>query len=47
LPRSGCLDPAIARKDRQAGVHPNVISHGYTASFHAEFDWTGTLDPTP
>jgi isopenicillin-N epimerase len=35
------------RKDRQAGVHPNVISHGYTAGFHAEFDWTGTLDPTP
>ncbi len=35
------------RKDRQAGVHPNVISHGYTAGFHAEFDWTGTQDPTP
>jgi isopenicillin-N epimerase len=35
------------RSDRQAGVHPNVISHGYTAGFHAEFDWTGTLDPTP
>jgi isopenicillin-N epimerase len=35
------------RKDRQAGVHPNVISHGYMAGFHAEFDWTGTLDPTP
>jgi isopenicillin-N epimerase len=35
------------RKDRQAGVHPTVTSHGYTAGFHAEFDWTGTLDPTP
>jgi isopenicillin-N epimerase len=35
------------RRDRQAGIHPNVISHGYTAGFHAEFDWTGTLDPTP
>jgi isopenicillin-N epimerase len=35
------------RADRQAGIHPNVISHGYTAGFHAEFDWTGTLDPTP
>jgi len=35
------------RRDRQAGVHPNVISHGYTEGFHAEFDWTGTLDPTP
>jgi isopenicillin-N epimerase len=35
------------RKDRQAGIHPNVISHGYTGGFHAEFDWIGTLDPTP
>jgi len=35
------------RRDRQAPLHPNVISHGYTAGFHAEFDWTGTFDPTP
>jgi isopenicillin-N epimerase len=35
------------RRDRQAELHPNVISHGYTTGFHAEFDWTGTLDPTP
>jgi isopenicillin-N epimerase len=35
------------RRDRQAGVHPNVISHGYSAGFHAEFDWIGTLDPSP
>jgi isopenicillin-N epimerase len=35
------------RQDRQAGLHPNVISHGYTTGFHAEFDWTGTFDPTP
>jgi isopenicillin-N epimerase len=35
-----------ARGDRQAGLHPNVISHGYTGGFHAEFDWTGTFDPT-
>ncbi len=35
------------RRDRQSGVHPNVISHGLAAGFHAEFDWTGTLDPTP
>jgi len=34
------------RRDRQAGLHPNVISHGYTGGFHAEFDWTGTFDPT-
>ncbi len=35
------------RRDRQAELHPNVISHGYAAGFHAEFDWTGTFDPTP
>ena len=35
------------RRDRQAGLHPLVISHGYTLGFHAEFDWTGTCDPTP
>ncbi|HEY4446899.1 MAG TPA: aminotransferase class V-fold PLP-dependent enzyme [Steroidobacteraceae bacterium] len=35
------------RRDRQAGLHPNVISHGYRTGFHAEFDWTGTFDPTP
>jgi len=35
------------RRDRQAGLHPNVISHGYTAGLHAEFDWMGTFDPTP
>ena len=23
-----------------------MISHGYTGGFHAEFDWTGTFDPT-
>lgn len=34
------------RRDRQAGLHPNVISHGYGSGFHAEFDWTGTSDPT-
>ncbi len=35
------------RRDRQAPLHPTVISHGYSAGFHAEFDWTGTFDPTP
>jgi isopenicillin-N epimerase len=38
------------RRDRQALVHPLVISHGYasaeSARFRAEFDWTGTDDPT-
>jgi isopenicillin-N epimerase len=35
------------RRERQAELHPNVISHGYSLGFHAEFDWPGTLDPTP
>ena len=40
------------RRDRQASVHPVVISHGYApdasgARFRAEFDWAGTSDPTP
>jgi isopenicillin-N epimerase len=28
-------------------VRPLVTSHGYLGSFHAQFDWTGTADPTP
>ncbi|HEV8268782.1 MAG TPA: aminotransferase class V-fold PLP-dependent enzyme, partial [Thermoanaerobaculia bacterium] len=35
------------RRDRQANLHPRAISHGYGAGFRAEFDWTGTNDPTP
>jgi isopenicillin-N epimerase len=35
-----------ARPDRQAGIHPAVISHGYGQGFTAEFDWTGTRDPS-
>jgi isopenicillin-N epimerase len=35
------------RRDRQAELHPPVISHGYPLGFQAEFDWTGTCDPTP
>jgi isopenicillin-N epimerase len=30
----------------QAGLHPGTISHGYGQGFLAEFDWTGTTDPT-
>jgi isopenicillin-N epimerase len=48
-----------ARRDRQAGIRPNTISHGANAvlgapgdhsgstRYRAEFDWQGTLDPTP
>ncbi len=41
------------RRDRQDGIHPAVISHGYNTvrpergRFHEEFDWAGTCDPTP
>lgn len=35
-----------ARREAQAGLHPAVISHGYGHGFIAEFDWTGTFDPS-
>jgi isopenicillin-N epimerase len=31
---------------RQADLHPVTISHGYGKGFLAEFDWTGTTDPS-
>ena len=33
-----------ARSDRQDGLHPTSISHGFGGGFVAEFDWTGTRD---
>jgi isopenicillin-N epimerase len=42
----------FARRDRQAGLHPATLSHGYNtpragrSRFHDEFDWQGTLDVT-
>lgn len=35
-----------ARRDAQAGLHPLAISHGLGQGFAAEFDWTGTRDPS-
>jgi isopenicillin-N epimerase len=35
-----------ARRDRQEGLHPVVISHGWGRGFLEEFDWTGTRDPS-
>jgi isopenicillin-N epimerase len=35
-----------ARADRQQDLHPVTISHGYGKGFLAEFDWTGTWDPS-
>lgn len=40
------------RRDRQGTTRPLATSHGFSrvpgpARFRAEFDWTGTCDPTP
>jgi isopenicillin-N epimerase len=35
-----------ARSDRQEDLHPVTISHGFGQGFLAEFDWTGTRDPS-
>jgi len=41
------------REDRRERIHPLVVSHGANevltdrTRFRAEFDWTGTTDPTP
>src|ERR1700730_2016081 len=35
-----------ARPERQAELHPVTISHGLGKGFLAEFDWTGTRDPS-
>ena len=35
-----------ARPDRQEDLHPVTISHGLGGGFLAEFDWTGTRDPS-
>ena len=36
-----------APPERRAGLHPAVISWGYELGFDAEFDMTGTRDPSP
>ncbi len=36
-----------ATPERQAGLHPPVVSWGLDQGFHAEFDWVGTRDPSP
>jgi isopenicillin-N epimerase len=37
----------VAAPPAREGIHPTVISHGYGSGFLAEFDWTGTRDPSP
>ncbi len=43
-----CAPPGAAflyvRPDRQAGIHPTVISHFYGEGLAAEFSWQGTRD---
>jgi isopenicillin-N epimerase len=39
----GC---AFLHTKQQAGLHPGTISHGFEKGFLAEFDWTGTTDPS-
>ncbi|MGE5176177.1 MAG: aminotransferase class V-fold PLP-dependent enzyme [Hyphomicrobiales bacterium] len=36
-----------AAPERQAGLHPAVISWGLDQGFTTEFDWVGTRDPAP
>ena len=36
-----------AQRERQAGLHPAVISWGLDQGFTVEFDWVGTRDPSP
>jgi isopenicillin-N epimerase len=36
-----------ATPERQADLHPTIISHGLGGGFLAEFDWTGTRDFSP
>jgi isopenicillin-N epimerase len=41
------------RRDRQQGIQPTIISHGWNkprpgySAFQDGFDWPGTLDPSP
>lgn len=35
-----------AAPGRQVDLHPGTISHGYGQGYLAEFDWTGTKDPS-
>lgn len=35
-----------AAPERQADLHPATLSHGFGRGFLAEFDWTGTRDPS-
>jgi len=42
----GCAALVVAPRWHDV-VRPRVASHGYTTSYHAAFDWTGTADAVP
>jgi isopenicillin-N epimerase len=44
-PRSSAF--MVVAPERQAALHPAVISWGLDQGFLQEFDWVGTRDPTP
>jgi len=44
-PRSSAF--MVVTPERQASVHPVVISWGFDQGYTQEFDWVGTRDPTP
>jgi isopenicillin-N epimerase len=44
-PRSSAF--MVVAPERQASLHPAVISWGLDQGFAQEFDWVGTRDPTP
>ncbi|NJK31823.1 MAG: hypothetical protein HC927_05040 [Deltaproteobacteria bacterium] len=46
LRAAGCAVLAV-RRDLAGVIHPPVISHFLDQGFAMEFDWQGTIDPTP
>ncbi|HEX7383023.1 MAG TPA: aminotransferase class V-fold PLP-dependent enzyme [Burkholderiaceae bacterium] len=45
-PRTSAVLWSAGARERE-GLHPAVVSWGLDQGWHAEFDWTGTRDPTP
>ncbi|MGE5233399.1 MAG: hypothetical protein ACM3OB_04750 [Acidobacteriota bacterium] len=45
MPRSSGI--LWAAKERQAELHPSVVSWGLDQGMTTEFDWMGTRDPSP
>ena len=41
-----CFTAGLTLSQGADGLHPTTISHGFEEGYLAEFDWTGTRDPT-